>query len=259
MCPQGDGAVALNALADYYEAAVAAFGGEPKLIANWVQNEILRLAREQNLSRVIGLARFLIRPELRCANLASRSYRLALARVRADWQARYGHPVWLVETFVEVDGTRYVIPGDLAMGEADGSLTLLGRGAQSINSGGEKIFPEEVEAAVKSHPAVYDAIAAWFRALPAGTSAAVADIPLLYETGRAGEFDEVVVTACPPEEQVRRLVSRDGLSELDARARLAAQWPIAEKVARAGAVIDTSGAHEQTDAQVDALVARWSA
>ena len=70
----------------------------------------------------------------------------------------YNDPVKTAETFVEVDGTRYVIPGDLAMVEADGSVTLLGRGSQSINSGGEKIFPEEVEAAVKSHPAVYDAV-----------------------------------------------------------------------------------------------------
>jgi acyl-CoA synthetase (AMP-forming)/AMP-acid ligase II len=70
----------------------------------------------------------------------------------------YGDPVKTAETFVEVDGTRYVIPGDLALLEADGSVTLLGRGSQSINSGGEKIFPEEVEAAVKSHPAVYDAV-----------------------------------------------------------------------------------------------------
>jgi 3-oxocholest-4-en-26-oate---CoA ligase len=70
----------------------------------------------------------------------------------------YGDPVKTAATFLEVDGTRYVIPGDLAMVEADGSVTLLGRGAQSINSGGEKIFPEEVEAAVKSHPAVYDAV-----------------------------------------------------------------------------------------------------
>ncbi len=70
----------------------------------------------------------------------------------------YGDPVKTAETFVEVDGTRYVIPGDLAMVEADGSITLLGRGSQSINSGGEKIFPEEVEAAVKSHPEVYDAV-----------------------------------------------------------------------------------------------------
>ncbi len=70
----------------------------------------------------------------------------------------YGDPEKTAETFVEVDGTRYVIPGDLALVEADGSVTLLGRGSQSINSGGEKIFPEEVEAAVKSHPAVYDAV-----------------------------------------------------------------------------------------------------
>jgi 3-oxocholest-4-en-26-oate---CoA ligase len=70
----------------------------------------------------------------------------------------YGDPVKTAATFVEVDGTRYVIPGDLAMVEADGSITLLGRGSQSINSGGEKIFPEEVEAAVKSHPEVYDAV-----------------------------------------------------------------------------------------------------
>jgi acyl-CoA synthetase (AMP-forming)/AMP-acid ligase II len=42
--------------------------------------------------------------------------------------------------------------------EADGTITLLGRGSQSINSGGEKIFPEEVEAAVKSHPDIYDAV-----------------------------------------------------------------------------------------------------
>jgi len=70
----------------------------------------------------------------------------------------YHDPAKTAETFVEVDGTRYVIPGDMAMVEADGSVTLLGRGSQSINSGGEKIFPEEVEAAVKSHPAVYDAV-----------------------------------------------------------------------------------------------------
>jgi 3-oxocholest-4-en-26-oate---CoA ligase len=70
----------------------------------------------------------------------------------------YNDPVKTAETFVEVDGTRYVIPGDLATVEADGLVTLLGRGSQSINSGGEKIFPEEVEAAVKSHPEVYDAV-----------------------------------------------------------------------------------------------------
>jgi acyl-CoA synthetase (AMP-forming)/AMP-acid ligase II len=56
------------------------------------------------------------------------------------------------------DGTRYAMPGDFARVEADGSITLLGRGSVCINSGGEKIYPEEVEAAVKTHPAVLDAI-----------------------------------------------------------------------------------------------------
>jgi 3-oxocholest-4-en-26-oate---CoA ligase len=61
-------------------------------------------------------------------------------------------------TFITAaDGIRYVIPGDYAQIEHDGAITLLGRGSVSINSGGEKIFPEEVEAAVVSHPDVYDA------------------------------------------------------------------------------------------------------
>jgi 3-oxocholest-4-en-26-oate---CoA ligase len=61
-------------------------------------------------------------------------------------------------TFVEVDGQRWAIPGDLAVLELDGTITVLGRGSQSINSGGEKIFPEEVESALKSHPTVFDAL-----------------------------------------------------------------------------------------------------
>jgi len=62
-------------------------------------------------------------------------------------------------TFViDPDGKRWVTPGDYATVEEDGSITLFGRGSVSINSGGEKIFPEEVEAALKSHPDVYDCI-----------------------------------------------------------------------------------------------------
>lgn len=69
----------------------------------------------------------------------------------------YKDPVKTAETFLTVDGVRYAVPGDFATVEADGSITLLGRGSVSINSGGEKIFPEEVEAALKAHPAVFDA------------------------------------------------------------------------------------------------------
>lgn len=61
-------------------------------------------------------------------------------------------------TFVEAGGVRWVMPGDLATVDADGTVIVFGRGAVCINSGGEKIFPEEVEAAVKSHPDVYDAV-----------------------------------------------------------------------------------------------------
>ena len=55
-------------------------------------------------------------------------------------------------------GARYALAGDMAILEADGTITLLGRGSQCINSGGEKIFPEEVEAALKAHPEVFDAV-----------------------------------------------------------------------------------------------------
>jgi 3-oxocholest-4-en-26-oate---CoA ligase len=71
----------------------------------------------------------------------------------------YKDPDKTAATFVTApDGTRYSIPGDFATVEADGTITLLGRGSVSINSGGEKIFPEEVEGAVKSHPDVYDVL-----------------------------------------------------------------------------------------------------
>jgi acyl-CoA synthetase (AMP-forming)/AMP-acid ligase II len=70
----------------------------------------------------------------------------------------YNDPKKTAEVFIEVRGKRYVMPGDYATVEADGSITLLGRGSIVINSGGEKIFPEEVESAVRSHPDVMDAI-----------------------------------------------------------------------------------------------------
>jgi 3-oxocholest-4-en-26-oate---CoA ligase len=71
----------------------------------------------------------------------------------------HNDPVKTAATFVTgPDGTRYVIPGDHATLEADGTITMLGRGSVSINTGGEKVFPEEVENALKSHPDVFDAV-----------------------------------------------------------------------------------------------------
>jgi acyl-CoA synthetase (AMP-forming)/AMP-acid ligase II len=70
----------------------------------------------------------------------------------------YKDPEKTAATFLEIDGRRWVVPGDLATIEADGKITVFGRGAVCINSGGEKIFPEEVEAALKAHPSVMDAV-----------------------------------------------------------------------------------------------------
>jgi fatty-acyl-CoA synthase len=70
----------------------------------------------------------------------------------------YKDPVKSAETFREIDGVRYSFPGDYATVEADGGITLLGRGSVCINTAGEKVFPEEVEEAVKKHPAVADCL-----------------------------------------------------------------------------------------------------
>src|SRR3977135_4426190 len=81
--------------------------------------------------------------------------------------ARKGHiplgywndPVKTAATFrTDADGVRWVVPGDWATIDADGRIVLSGRGSGCINSGGEKIFPEEVEAAVRAHPDVFDAV-----------------------------------------------------------------------------------------------------
>lgn len=85
---------------------------------------------------------------------------------RVGWLARTGHtsygyykdPERTAALFAEVDGARYVVPGDYARAEPDGTLTLLGRSNTSISTGGLKVFPEEVESALKSHPDVLDAL-----------------------------------------------------------------------------------------------------
>jgi acyl-CoA synthetase (AMP-forming)/AMP-acid ligase II len=85
---------------------------------------------------------------------------------QAGWLARggnvplgyYNDPAKTAALFKEVDGKRYVVPGDMARVEEDGSFTLLGRGSTCVNTGGEKVYPEEVEDALKSHPDVFDAV-----------------------------------------------------------------------------------------------------
>jgi 3-oxocholest-4-en-26-oate---CoA ligase len=70
----------------------------------------------------------------------------------------YKDPERTAAMFAEVNGKRYAVPGDMARVEDDGTVTLLGRGNTCVNTGGEKVFPEEVEGALKSHPEVFDAL-----------------------------------------------------------------------------------------------------
>ena len=72
----------------------------------------------------------------------------------------YNDPKKTAETFFEADGERWVLLGDMATVDEDGVVTVLGRGSQCINTGGEKVYPEEVEQALKAHPDVYDALVA---------------------------------------------------------------------------------------------------
>lgn len=111
----------------------------------------------------------------------------------------------------------------------------------------------ELEAIV--HPAVYRAMAAGLRGfeLLGDGALAVVDVPLLYETGGETQFDRVIVTACAPDLQFARLVER-GLTEEQARQRLAAQWPTERKTSRADFVISTDGSFAETDEQVERVM-----
>jgi len=117
----------------------------------------------------------------------------------------------------------------------------------------DKRARQDLEAII--HPAVQKAVDKYFAALPRKTPFAVADIPLLYETGREGQYSSVIVVACPRPMQLQRVMERNQLSKEDAERRLAAQWPIEKKVETATHVIRTHGTFAETNAQVDALIA----
>jgi acyl-CoA synthetase (AMP-forming)/AMP-acid ligase II len=135
------------------------------------------------------------------------------------------------ETFQTINGVRYAIPGDYATVEEDGSVTMLGRGSVSINSGGEKIYPEEVEAALKGHPDVFDAL--------------VVGVP----DPRYGQHVAAVVQARPG--------SRPSLSDLDSfvRAEIAGYkvprslWLVDEVKRSPAGKPDYRWAKEQTEAR----------
>jgi dephospho-CoA kinase len=83
-----------------------------------------------------------------------------------------------------------------------------------------------------------------------GAPLVIVEVPLLFETGREGAFDRVIVVAAPEALQIRRLRGRDGRGQAEIRGILAAQWPLADKVARADYVVDNGGTRRQTRQQV---------
>ena len=114
---------------------------------------------------------------------------------------------------------------------------------------GDRAARRDLEAII--HPAVFRAIEVGLRAFARldDTGLAVVEIPLLYETGHAADFDRVIVTACSADTQLARLVGR-GLSQEQARLVVAAQMPTEEKTAKASFVIRTDGTFAETDAQI---------
>lgn len=147
-------------------------------------------------------------------------------------------------------------PGLAAVAGRFGSAVLLPDGSLDRQALGRIVFGDaKARATLESivHPDVYRRIREWLANQPQGTKLAVADIPLVFETGQAHEFDHVIVAACSREEQLQRIEARDGLSGTEARARVAAQWPLAEKVSRAWRVVWTDRGFPETDRQVDAI------
>jgi dephospho-CoA kinase len=147
-------------------------------------------------------------------------------------------------------------PGLAQVARRFGSSILLPDGSLDRAALGRIVFAHRAaRAALEAiiHPEVYRRIREWFAQLPVSTRVAIADIPLLFETGHNHDFDAVIVAACDPRTQLSRVMARDGLSEAQARERIAAQWPIEEKAARADYVVHTGGSFADTDVQIGAV------
>jgi dephospho-CoA kinase len=147
-------------------------------------------------------------------------------------------------------------PGLAAVVSRFGAMVLGVDGALDRGFLGRIVFSDraaraDLEAII--HPIVYRAVQEFFAHLPVGTRLAIADIPLLFETGREHEYDRVIVCSCPAGEQIRRLGVRDQLTPMEAMARLNAQWPVEDKVARADYVIRTDRSVIETEQQVSII------
>lgn len=150
------------------------------------------------------------------------------------------------------DLTRVVERFGPAILDPDGTLNRKALAAIVFSDAGAR---RDLEAIV--HPAVRLATDRWFASLDSGEHDwALADIPLLYEVSLDTRYDAVIVAACDPDTQLRRIVARDGVSAAAAQLRIEAQMPIAEKVRRADYVIRTDASPADTQRQVHEVYRR---
>ena len=157
-----------------------------------------------------------------------------------------------------------VEPGQPALQEiasAFGRDILLSDGRLDRSKLGRIIFADPVARGTLNaitHPRIQERMAAQIALRASRPGVLIADIPLLYENERTDSVETVVVVWVDTQTQLRRLVERDGLSEDEARQRIAAQMPLDEKRARADVVIDNSGSRENTRRQVEAIYRRYA-
>ncbi|MED5078370.1 dephospho-CoA kinase [Geobacillus stearothermophilus] len=128
---------------------------------------------------------------------------------------------------------------------------------------GAIVFNDEQQRKVLNaivHPAVRKKMLAEKEAhIRSGAKTVVLDIPLLFESGLTHWVDKVLVVYVDDDIQLRRLMARNGFTEEEALARIRSQWPMAEKVKRADAVIDNNGTIEETRRQLLAILHQWDA
>ena len=157
-----------------------------------------------------------------------------------------------------------VAPGSLGLArvvEVFGVDVLHGDGSLNREALGARVFADAAaRASLESilHPMIAQRSAeALQEAVTAGAALVVYDAALLFETGRAQLFPEVVVVSCPVEVQVERLCTRDGLTEEQAHSRIASQAPVEEKEALATHVLRNDGSLDALRHQVEQLLMGW--
>jgi dephospho-CoA kinase len=147
-------------------------------------------------------------------------------------------------------------PVYFCVAEAFGAKILCADGTIDRRRLGSIVFASEKQRRLLEsivHPAIRDAIARKIAEKEKTSDVVIVDAALMIETGGYKEYDRLIVVACPPALQFARLMARDGLTEDEAKARIAAQMPADEKIHFADYVINTSGSLESTLDQVDAI------